>query len=646
MFHREHHFCTGEKLSILGCIVLNGKSRLLLAGCMFLMGLGIVIHTGVPSSFRSDVAVASDGNPLIKTLDPAAPSPMKQTFYISISISYSNSLFVLPTINTTFAIVNRTELDRFTNGTAFEDLVPVKGATAFQTTRDANGIFIVSAIDFTIIPGDELSLIVVTNSSTPVAITLYSSVTPVTYRPGLALLSGGFLATIIVLAWSLRGWKRQLVIGAGINTAIFWLRASSLATMVSVPAFLTNVLNVEIYADFQFQTFIWTSSFASGIGLYAPAMPISYPFPPLYAYMSWLCNLLPLPAWKLAIPILGFTILTGLLVHRIVLELTRNEKRAGIAMLLFYLNPFILVYASYAWLTPPMFVFFVVLAFYLAIKNKGAWPAVALGIAIASKQYAIVFFPLLLLVMLRSRPRMSLKQVSWNVFTITAACCGTITIASLPYIAVDPAGYLETVFLANAGGAGQVIYLASFCNFLSHPVTFNSFFFFINMPSTFTTAIGWVLAYNVPLVACGAGVYIAFFLFARKLERNDAALEKMRMFAEVLFLSMLLVVFLHIFYSRGAYKYYFILLAPFISIFHDQGDLALEKISSTPGSRFDWRWLVPSFISLGLVLCNRYVYLMLVLAWGVYWMLKKRGSIDRLMRLVCKKGRSPAAFMT
>jgi len=611
-------------------MITQRAAHVLLVACIGVIAIGIVIQAAIPSRCDSNVLPARQGVACVSSLDQGEAAPVRQT--LELVISFLN----LPGSDTRYAIVNGTELERFTSGTSFDDLVPFATGSDFRVKSEVDGLFIKASISFTTVPGADLVLVLVTNTTMTIYITSYVSITPVTYKPGMAIMAGGFLAAFAVLTWTLRGWKRLFAIGVGINTALFWLRASSLAAPLSVDPLFADVFTVEAYADFQFQTIMWTKALASGVDLYSSAVPIAYPYPPLYAEVCWLFNLLPLPAWKLALPILAFTILTALLVFKTTFELTRNEKRASIAMLLYLLNPFVLLYGSYTWLTPPMFVFFVMLAFYLAIKRKGAWPAVALGIAIATKQYALVFFPLLLMAMVRSSGARALKAVTWKIIIITAVCCGTILLASLPYVAVNPVGYLGQVYLAGAGGPGAVDYLSYFFKFNSYPVTFNSFFFLIGVPEPFTNVIAWALAYNIPLLACGVGVYVSFFIVSRKVKIDEDQATRNIYFARMLFFSLLMVLFLHVFYSH-TYKYYFILLAPFVSILHDSADLDLRKAASKPASRIDWRWLVPTLYSLLLVLCYRYVYLMLVLAWAVYLILKERGSIDRLTERLWKR---------
>ncbi|MEX2681997.1 MAG: hypothetical protein Q6373_010370 [Candidatus Sigynarchaeota archaeon] len=618
-------------------------ARAFLLASIGIVAFGLILHAAIPSRFDSDATVMAQGQPYVAPLDRGSAAPVPQA--LEITVSFPNEPWIwLYRTETHYAIVNHTELDRFMAGTNFTDLVPFKAEDEFSVRTDSSGLFVTISISFPARHGASLALLVVTNSTYSISISSYFSTIPITYRPGMAMMAGGFLAMFAVLTWTLRGWKRLLAIGAGINTALFWLRASSLATPLSVDPILANVFTVEAYADFQFQTLIWTKALASGVDLYSPAVAIAYPYPPLYAEMCGLFDLLPLPAWKLALPILAFTILTALLVRKITLDLVHDEKRAGIAMLLYLVNPFVLFYGSYAWLSPPMFVFFVVLAFYLAIKRKGAWPTVALGIAIATKQYALVFFPLLLVAMIRSSGARTPRAVAWKVFIATAACGGTIALASMPYIAIDPFGYLERVYLSGAGGPGAVAYLSLFYKFNSYPVTFNSFFFFIGAPVPFTDAIAWALAYNIPLLACGAGVYVAFFIVSRKVKIGDDQAATSVYFARLLFFSLLLVLFLHVFYSH-TYKYYFILLAPFVSILHDPSDLDLRKAVSKPAMRIDRRWLLPTLYSLFLVLCYRYVYLMFVLAWAIYLILKERGSIDRLTARLWK-GKTPPAVVS
>jgi len=392
-----------------------------------------------------------------------------------------------------------------------------------------------------------------------------------------------------------------------------------LGFMLELPQIFTTTINVELYWDFQFQTLIWTSGFSSGIPLYSAAMPIAYTFPPLYVDTCWLFNLLPLPAWKLAIPLLTYNLLTGYLVFKIVLMLTSSEKRATISMLLYFLNPFTIMYASFAWLTTSAYLFFLMLAFYLAMRGKNAWAMVILGIGIAYKQYALAFFPVIVLAMLFANRKQRWPDIAWNLVKWTLACGLTIAIASLPFIITNPAGYLNFVFLAQAGGSGQVSFLSALHLDFSHPVNLNSFFLVTGFPSIITKFIAILLAFNILLVACALVIHALFIRnclhYSRNMEGEDFT---RRVFAEALFWAMLMAFYLHVLYSRGAFKYYFVLLAPFLAIFFDAGDLKLRKDLNGISTKFGWKFLIPAIVSLIIVLLYRYDYLIVLLAWAIY----------------------------
>jgi len=382
---------------------------------------------------------------------------------------------------------------------------------------------------------------------------------------------------------------------------------------------------VEIYMDFQYQTFIWTDVFSRGIGLYSSAMPFTYPFPPLYVETCWLFNLLPLPAWKLAIPIFTFHILTGFLVYKIVLKLTGNERRANFSMILYFFNPFTLVYTSFAWLTPSPFVFFVMLTFYLAMEGKGEWSMVALSIAIMFKQYALIMVPFLVIALAKTTGARPKRKMVLDVIKHLAICGGIISLLSQPYLITEPITYLNKVFFSNAGGSSAIPLLATLHDTLSYPVNFNSFFLLIGMPAPITDVMATILAYNIPLVACGVLVYMKTIkVKVTALQGESKEHAKARLFAETMFWAMVLVFCLNIFYSRGVFKYYFVYLAPFLSIFFEPEDIDLHQAIDGQDVKDSWKIVTFTALAWVVVFFFRYAYLLIVLAWLVYILLKKR----------------------
>jgi Gpi18-like mannosyltransferase len=602
----------------------RSKWLILIATCIAISAAGLVIHSIVPSEIDSMVFTAVPGSPAAIETGTSTDVGQAYTYHMELSFDSTGN-------NVTFAILNASEFQRFEQGIPIGNLTDVKGAGDFLTSTSP-GPSTDATITFDIASGAPLYL-VFASAGPRVYASVFWSLLPVTFYPGFVIMACGIGATVVALAFFLTGWKRWFTIGAGINSAIFLARVASIGVVVSVPSILANVFNVEVYSDFQFQTLIWTTAFSHGVALYSKAVPIAYPFLPLYVETCWLFNLLPMPVWKMAIPLLGYQLATAWLVYRIVLALTSNEKRARVSMMLYFLNPFVLVYGSFAWLTPPPFVFFVVLSFYLALRHRQAWSMVAMGIAIVYKQYAIVFFPLVLIALLRARGPLTWKKLLHSIIVCTLACGGTIAVGSMPYLVTNPVWYLNYVLLSQAGEAGTVQSLIMLYPSLGLPVPLTYFFLIIGAPSWLTTGLATLLVYNIPLAACGLAIFAWLARYKLPASHDGDSLDREKqLFTEALFLALILTFCLHIFYSRGAYKYYFILLAPFISIFYDPKDLDLRKASSGTKMKFRWSVLIPILILWFVVFCYRYVYLIVLLGLAVYLVIEKADIIAWLER--------------
>jgi hypothetical protein len=319
------------------------------------------------------------------------------------------------------------------------------------------------------------------------------------------------------------------------------------------------------------------------------------------------------PAWLPGLVLFLFNMSTGLVVFLISKELTDNDKRSIFSMLLFLLNPFTVLYGSYLWLNPTPFVFFVILSFYLALKRQAYLSVTSMALAVLYKQFAVLFFPLLLLLLIKDNDNVRTRKSLIDFIRYSVVYCGIVLIGSLPFLIVNAEAYIERVLIVGYPPS----LLMTFNPSTGWPISFNTFFLWIGIPSLITDVIAYLLAYYIPLAISGLLIFVAFARFQVDSTSEEDRVKKLVKL--VIFWSIILVMAFQLYYPRGAYKYYLLMLVPFISILFDYQNLGLE---STESFTFKKSHLYPIVISLVVVVCFRLVYFWILVIWILFYLRK------------------------
>jgi hypothetical protein len=327
-----------------------------------------------------------------------------------------------------------------------------------------------------------------------------------------------------------------------------------------------------------------------------------YIYPPLWIYTVSLLG--PSSLWFSGLIIFTLNMATGPIVFSISYELTGDERRSIFAMLLYLLNPFILFYGSFLWLNPTPYVFFVTLSFYFALKGRGPQSILTLGVATLFKQFAVLFFPLLVLYLIKkdALPDHRSKIRDFGKHLIVYA--GIILIFSIPFLLVNADAYLSRVLIRGYSPE----FLTTFNPQPSWPLTFNTFFLWINTPEVITWALAYLLAFYILLAGSCLLVYVAY-----------AKSDRTYTFAEALFWSIILVLAFQLFFPRGTYKFYLMILIPFISILFDYNNFSLEK--NEPFS-FKKEYLLFTLFSTIVFIMFRLVYFWILIMWLLFYLHK------------------------
>jgi hypothetical protein len=175
-------------------------------------------------------------------------------------------------------------------------------------------------------------------------------------------------------------------------------------------------------------------------------------------------------------------------------------------------------------------------------------------------------------------------------------------------------------------------------------VNFNTFFVWLGIPYEIALGIGYLITYYVLLGVPTILIYIVYARFNPSEEKGAQEQEgkNNRILTEAFFWTILLILFLQLFYPRGTYKFYLTALAPFISLLFDYRDLKLSRADSFVLQRYHSFSLVISWL---IFLCFRLVYFWILLAW-IFFYLGKGGYITNFKVWINKwRNRGKSVFV-
>ncbi|MHA2066513.1 MAG: hypothetical protein ACXABY_19245, partial [Candidatus Thorarchaeota archaeon] len=347
---------------------------------------GFVIHFSVPGTTRSGFNVIVEGSKCAVE-------------HISMDLGQADYQFGIemlppeqfPVENTTGYLLSSAEYERYIGGTPVEDVEALlqfdsSDRMSFETSLD-------SELD--------LYIVFLNGNAELISWTYYYVILPSGFYASFTL---GFIGVFVAmggLLWFYNGWKRYFVIGVSINLVLFFIRTFTLSSYsLGLPDIFEELIHVELYNDYQFFYLSWIPSLREGAWAYSSDLAI-YLYPPLWIYTMSIFG--SVPSWLPGLPLFAFNVGTGVLVYKIAMSLIENETYPIYAMMLYLLNPFTLFYGSFMWLNPTPYVFFTMVSFYLAIGEREELSIAAIAIATLYKQLAVVFFPILSIVLLKKR---------------------------------------------------------------------------------------------------------------------------------------------------------------------------------------------------------------------------------------------------
>ncbi|MFX0054349.1 MAG: hypothetical protein ACFFAX_04210 [Promethearchaeota archaeon] len=567
---------------------------------------GFALHFSVPGTTRSGFNVIVEGS-------------SSAVDHISMELGdayYEFGIEMLPpeqsiAENTTGYLLTETEYERYISGTPIQDVeVLLEFGSGERTSYKTS---LTTELD--------LYIVFFNYGQDSASWTYYYVILPSGFYQSFTLGFLGLFIAIVGAGWILDGWKRYFVIGISINLVLFFIRTFTLASYsLGLPDIFEELIHVELYNDYQFFYLSWVPSLREGAWAYSSDLAI-YLYPPLWIHTISILG--SVPSWLPGVPLFLFNVGTGYFVYRIADSLTNDERYPIYAMMLFLLNPFTLFYGSFMWLNPTPYVFFTMASFFLALSEKEELSIAAIAVATLYKQLAVVFFPILSIVLLKKRSGRRILEHARGFIKHIAIYAGIVLLVSVPFLIVSPELYLNQVLLWNTG---RYETLRTFIPELWMTVHLNTFFLWLGMPTWFTDAIAFLLANYVFLIICGIVVYGTFAAFKPRFTSDENQVRRVQeLVIQALTWGFVVVMCVQLFYPRGAYKFYLLALAPFISVLYDYRNLELNRDPSS----FEKHHLVPLLLSWIVFVCYRFVYFWVLGAWLIL-RLWKSGNLSRI----------------
>ncbi len=358
------------------------------------------------------------------------------------------------------------------------------------------------------------------------------------------------------LLFSLRS---TLTLSLGIKFALFFLgvaiigltstrgELSSCSSGTGFPFYSSPWPDLEAYTDYRD---LYLKCLVNPFLLGSPTynLPIVYNYPPLFLYTLATFALANF-AWSSAIPLVLFDALTVIPLYLIAKEFIfyGNSKAAFAVSLLWIVNPINLFYNDFIWLNPGPTTFFLVLGIYFFLKQRWLFSSLALAISTGFKQTAVVVFPILAVIMLKT-VGLTKKTLAYIAFYVAS-----LVVISSPYIFLNPQSYLWSLqlpILGNPPGVGP-----------TNPTTF---VYDLSQPTRLTTFLGLQKIVNLQSFALATYQYLDYIFLVCYVILLAQLLRTKRKFTgkDCMLYVFAALLLLFTFLGRGVYKYYFAGLTP------------------------------------------------------------------------------------
>ncbi|MHA3962058.1 MAG: glycosyltransferase family protein [Candidatus Thorarchaeota archaeon SMTZ1-45] len=422
---------------------------------------------------------------------------------------------------------------------------------------------------------------------------------------------------------------------------------------------------LEGYSDYSFYYVHWGYNSLYGVMPYSPEYGIlelngitnengAHMFPPftsyLYALGIALGNTLGWTNWGIGLLIAAFGYLTALPIYGIASELSSNKRVGEAAALTYLLNPLMIYHTDYLWFNPAPFVFLFFAGFYMLVRGKRLTGTLLIVSAALFKQTAwFLGIPLVVYLLVRPRERKTVDAEPSQVDEIqtkndekTGDSIEKVRSTLQPFIDYfDLPNFMVSVVLVLVFvGAVMFPFIITQPHFLDYwKLALGSFSFegnfteppAYNMPmriqvlailagnAEFAELLDTILISGGPL---GFGVILCAGLMVLK-DRYIG--EEITYLRRILFITLIMMLIVTLFGPRGVFKYYFVMLMPFFSIFSSARMIRGTGEHVPFSASMIW---VPITLTLLILIPDRNIYLGFVLLIFLGYLLAP--AIDRL----------------
>jgi hypothetical protein len=424
----------------------------------------------------------------------------------------------------------------------------------------------------------------------------------------------------------------------------------------------------EGYSDYSFYYVHWGHNSLYGVMPYSPDYGVlelngvtnengAHMFPPftsyLYAAGIALGNLMGWENWGIGFLIAAFGYLTALPIYGVASELASNKRVGEVAALTYLLNPLMLYHTDFLWFNPSPFVFFFFSGFYMLIKNKRHTGTLLIVCAALFKQTAW-FLGIPLVVYLLVRPRepkteeekqqseesqdvadeketgafkrlMKALQPFTDYFdfrkfiisvTVVLIFVGAVM---LPYLIAQPHFWnYWRLALGSYSFEGNFVDPPPY----NMPMRIQVLLIIAQMPGA-AELLDTILLSGGPL---GFGVILCAGIMVLK---DKWIGEETLYLRRILFMTLIMMLIVTLLGPRGVFKYYFVMLMPFFSIFSSARMIRGSGEHVSFSASMVW---LPITLTLMILIPDRNIYLAYVIVIFIGYLFAP--LLDRLYHLV------------
>lgn len=277
-----------------------------------------------------------------------------------------------------------------------------------------------------------------------------------------------------------------------------------------------------------------------------------YIYPPFFLYSITLPGLIDINL--IFIPLLISTNLLPIIIYKF-LSTQFSEKVAEWGFLATVFSPLLIFYNGGLLLNTSLVTLFFMAALYLTFIKRFKLACIVLAISFLFKQITIFFIlPILAYIVIESSKNRNGKFIfSYlkNLLIYSAIIFGVILLGSLPWIIINPYGYIKCLFVSQGFSFLPDFYIPNF----NSPIHWYSFLVGLNLPYWILYIIGFLTFSTMGIIVIEI---IVIFLIHRWYYQNS--LDWLKLLDIIVYIAL----FSHIFFPRGVYKYYFTFHVPLI----------------------------------------------------------------------------------